>query len=107
MRKLAILTLGACLTVGTAALAVAQDNTNTGGSSAQSGSTTTGNDTNTGTTGNTGTDTGAMGTGNSGMNNTAGEGGADRSMPATNAGWLPMLLGGGTLTGLGLALRRR
>jgi hypothetical protein len=32
---------------------------------------------------------------------------ADRSMPDTAAGWLMMLLGGGALSGAGLALRRR
>jgi hypothetical protein len=32
---------------------------------------------------------------------------ADRSMPETAAHWLAMLLGGGMLSGVGLALRRR
>ena len=32
---------------------------------------------------------------------------ADRSMPDTAAGWLMMLLGGGALSGAGLALRRK
>ena len=32
---------------------------------------------------------------------------ANRSMPATSAGWLMMLLGGGSLSSLGLALRRK
>jgi len=32
---------------------------------------------------------------------------APREMPHTSAGWLMMLLGGGTLSGAGLALRRR
>lgn len=32
---------------------------------------------------------------------------ANREMPATSAGWVMMLLGGGTLSGLGLALRRK
>jgi hypothetical protein len=31
---------------------------------------------------------------------------ADRAMPNTAAGWLGMLLGGSTLSGLGLAVRR-
>jgi hypothetical protein len=34
-------------------------------------------------------------------------GSADRSMPNTAAGWVMMLLSGGTLSGAGLALRRR
>jgi hypothetical protein len=34
-------------------------------------------------------------------------GSADRSMPDTAAGWLMMLLGGGALSGAGLALRRK
>jgi LPXTG-motif cell wall-anchored protein len=34
-------------------------------------------------------------------------GAADRSMPNTSAGWLMMLLSGGTLSGAGLALRRK
>jgi hypothetical protein len=34
-------------------------------------------------------------------------GSADRSMPDTAAGWVMMLLGGGALSGAGLALRRR
>jgi len=38
------------------------------------------------------------------MNDT---GAADRSMPNTSAGWLMMLLSGGTLSGAGLALRRK
>ena len=32
---------------------------------------------------------------------------APTSMPATSAGWLMMLLGGGSLSGLGMAIRRR
>jgi hypothetical protein len=32
---------------------------------------------------------------------------AERSMPATSAGWLMMLLGGGTLSGAGMMLRRK
>jgi hypothetical protein len=32
---------------------------------------------------------------------------ANRAMPATSAGWLMMLLGGGALSGVGLGLRRR
>jgi hypothetical protein len=32
---------------------------------------------------------------------------ADRSMPNTSAGWLMMLLSGGTLSGVGMALRRK
>jgi len=32
---------------------------------------------------------------------------ADRAMPETSAGWLMMLLGGGTLSGLGMAIRRK
>jgi len=32
---------------------------------------------------------------------------APTSMPATSAGWLMMLLGGGSLSGIGMALRRR
>lgn len=32
---------------------------------------------------------------------------ADRTMPATSAGWLMMLMGGGTLSGIGFALRRK
>jgi hypothetical protein len=32
---------------------------------------------------------------------------APTSMPATSAGWLMPLLGGGTLSGLGMAIRRR
>jgi hypothetical protein len=31
---------------------------------------------------------------------------ADREMPETSANWMMMLLGGGVLSGLGLALRR-
>jgi len=34
-------------------------------------------------------------------------GSADRSMPATSAGWLMMLLSGGALSGAGMALRRK
>jgi len=34
-------------------------------------------------------------------------GSADRSMPNTSAGWLMMLLSGGTLSGAGMALRRK
>ena len=32
---------------------------------------------------------------------------ANRAMPETSAGWLMMLMGGGTLSGLGIALRRK
>jgi len=32
---------------------------------------------------------------------------ANRAMPETSAGWLMMLLGGGTLSGLGMAIRRK
>lgn len=44
------------------------------------------------------------------MQPTTTQGSADRStpeMPHTDAGWLMMLLGGGTLSGLGAALRRK
>ena len=38
---------------------------------------------------------------------TPGDSGSAPSMPATSAGWLAMLLSGGTLSGVGMTLRRR
>lgn len=44
---------------------------------------------------------------NSGSGNAGNTGRSDRSMPNTSAGWLMMLLSGGTLSGAGLMLRRK
>jgi hypothetical protein len=43
----------------------------------------------------------------SGSGNAGNTGSSSRSMPNTSAGWLMMMLGGGTLSGAGLMLRRK